>query len=204
MKKQKHYFVIEENIKKSKMFELKVDIYSDNYVRFNQDSLKEHLEKKSFKKMLQNGLFKSKKVRNYNATTSIQRLVACLYGDITGMEIHHINKDRLDNRFINLVPLDSDTHAEINNLSGEELLRQGNLKHKEWVERINKQPRKTLSKNHLLIIEILSNSVTKTTKELHKQFKNKIKSIKVLRNIVKTFFYNEEFLTYLKDNKINI
>lgn len=204
MKKQKHFYVIEENTKHSKIFELKVDIYSDNYVRFNQNSLKYFLGEKCFKKLLQNGLFKTKKERNYNATTSIQRLVACLYSDITDKEIHHINKDRLDNRFINLVPLDSDTHAEMNNLSGEELLKQGNIKHKEWVERINKQPRKTLSKNSLLIIEILSNSITKTVKELHKQFKNKIKSIKVLRKIVNTFFYNEEFLTYLKDTKINI
>ena len=80
----------------------------------------------------------------------------------------------------------------------------GKQKHQEWVQKINKSKRDTLANNALLIIDILSSSINKTAKAVHKIFKSKIKSIKVIRKILNTYFYAEEFLKYLKNNKINI
>lgn len=198
------FYIIKENVKNPKMSELKVDIYRDNYIRLNQDGLKEILGEKIFKKLLQNGLFKSKKKRDYNARTSMQRLVACLYANITGFEIHHINKNKSDNRFVNLVPLDGDTNKRIENLPTEEMIQFGETKHNEWVEQINKRKRSTLSENSLLIYDILSHSIGKKVKEVHRLFKDKIKSIKVIGKILNTFFYKENFLKYLKLNNIDI
>ena len=115
-KQQKHFYVIEENVKNPKLFELETYKYKDDYIRFNQNSLRNFLGKKSFRAMLKNGLFMTKKNRTYNASIPIQRLIGCLYSDITGLEMHHINKDKLNNSFVNLVPLNSDVNTKIDNL----------------------------------------------------------------------------------------
>ena len=200
----KSFYVVEENINKSKMFELKTFSASDGYIRFNQNSLKDFIEPKSFNMLLKNGLFKSKKDRTYNAQISIQRLVGCFYDDITGMDMHHINKNKSDNRFVNLVPLDGDTNKRIDSLPTEEMIQFGKTKHNEWVKQINKKKRSTLSENYLLIYDILSHSIGKKVKEVHRLFKDKIKSIKVIGKILKTYYYKENFLKYLELNNIDI
>ena len=156
------------------------------------------------KLLLENGLFMSKKDRTYNAPISMQRLVGCLYSDITGMEMHHINKDKTDNSFINLVPLESDINKSIDSLPEEEMIEFGRQKHKEWEELINKKKRDTVANNPKLILDILSIGINKTAVAVLKLFKKKIKSIKTIRNILNTFFYKEEFLKYLKKNRISI
>ena len=204
MKKIKHFYVIEENIKDSKIFELKTFTGKDKYIKFNQNSLKEFLGKKSFKNLLKNGLFMNKKDRKYNAANSLQRLVGCLYSNITGLEMHHINKDKTNNAFCNIVPLESNLNKSIDSLPTDKMLKFGENMHQEWVKEINKKNKNTLSNNDSLILEILSNSIGKTAKAIHKIFKGKIKSIKVIYRILNTYFYTEEFLRHLKSNKINI
>ena len=204
MNKQKHFYIIEENIKNPKMFELKTFTTIDKYIRFNQNSLKDFLWGKSFKTMLKNGLFMTKKDRTYNASISIQRLVGCLYSDITGMEMHHINKDKTNNTLYNLVPLESDVNTSIDSLPFNEMQEFGRKEHQKWIKSFNKKRRNTVANNPLLIIDILSNSIGKTTKAVHTMFKKKIKSIKVIRNILNIFFYAEEFLKYLEKNNISI
>lgn len=198
------FYVIEENIKNSKIFELKTFTASDGYIRFNQNSLKNFIEPKSFKALLKNGLFKTKKDRTYNAPISVQRLVGCLYGDITGMDMHHINKNKSDNRFMNLVPLDGDTNKRIDNLPTDEMIQFGETTHQEWVQQINKKKRNTLSENPLLILDILTHSIGKKQKDVHRQFRDKVKSIKIIRKILKTYYYKENFIFFLKHNNINI
>ena len=186
------------------MFELKTFTSSDKYIRFNQNSIKDFLGSKSFKLLLENGLFKTKMIREYNATLDIQRLVGCLYSDITSMEMHHINKDKSDNHFTNIVPLESEVNKHIDSLPLNELIEFGKQKHKEWEQRINKKKRDTVANNPYLIIDILSNSINKTAVAIHKLFRKEIKSIKTIRNILNTYFYKEDFLQYLQRNKISI
>lgn len=204
MKNKKYIYVIEENIKTAKMFELKTFISNDKYIRFNQDSLKNFLSKKCFDELLKKGLFMTKIPRMYNAVISLQRLIGCLYSNITDMEMHHINKDKLNNKLDNLVPLEKELNISIDSLPFEEMLKVGQNRHQEWVKEFNKSSRHTLANNDFLIFEILSNSIGKTAKAVHKIFIDKIKSIKIIYEILNKYFYTEDFLKYLKDSDINV
>ncbi len=172
------------------------------YIVFNKDKLNP-LPPKLINKLYHKGLFMSyKNRRDYNALTSVHRLVSCIDDECIGLAIHHINKRNNDNCIVNLVPVTTSIHSKLENMyrglhaSYETMLREG-YRLKEIQEKKKTNKKMYLKDNDLLQMEIIKYSKTHTTKETIKRF-NKIKSPQTIRDIINYYYYKEEFLEWLK------
>lgn len=199
LKNTKKIFVIVENIKQSKIEELKTFLNPKGYIVFNSNSLKQITGDNVYKKFLKKGLFATyNKQRAEQSRTSIQRLVACLYDDVKGFDIHHINKDKENNQINNLVPLDSYTNKKIDNYPYKKMVKFGKEEHDKWFNKINKPKRNSLASNPCLQLEIIEYLINHSSKEALMIFKNKISNIKTIREIDNFFYYKTEVLKEIK------
>ena len=109
----KKIFVIILNSDKDAFFELKHFI--SDYKRFLKNDLKSNLSKKSFKKLVKQGLYMNIESgkNSFNNFCTIQRLVCCIRENILNKEIDHLDENPLNNSIDNLKPQSPIKHREI-------------------------------------------------------------------------------------------
>ncbi len=93
---------------------IKLPVLTTDYKRIQKFDLKNTLAPKTFNKLLRNGLYMSEYSgkNNNNGYVCIQRLVACIRGNILGHEVDHIDSNPLNNNVDNLKPLITKEHSK--------------------------------------------------------------------------------------------
>ena len=106
------YYVIVENIEKPIHFELKTVSHIDKYVVFSKNDLKNNIPNDLYNLLVKRGLYNSAETgySKNNSRCGHYRLVACLYQNILGKEIHHIYKNIGLNDITNIVPIEKPLH----------------------------------------------------------------------------------------------
>lgn len=198
------FYLVVDSKKESKIINLDIIKYSDGYIRLKSDNISKNISKKIYKKLLDNGLYMLKKDnRTLNTYLALHRLIACLYGDISNLTIHHIDKDKTNNNIENLVPMSQEMNTWLDSLNYNKMLEIGKKEHKEWINRIRKK-NDNLANNPYIQFEILVKALNKPVKEIYLHFKKKIKNIQTIRNIINYFYHVEEFVQWLKCSYINV
>lgn len=194
------FYLVVDSKRESKLIELDIIEYSDGYLRIKSNNITKEINSKLYDKLLDNGLYMTRKEnRKLNTYLALHRLVACLYGDITGLTIHHIDKDKSNNNIENLVPLEQEVNTSLDSLEYNKMLTIGQQKHKEWIKSIERC-NKTLASNPYIQFEILIKSLGYSVNEIYLKFKKKIKNIQTIRNIINYFYRLNEFIIWLKIN----
>ena len=139
-------YLLIENIKKSVVYELKILPNLDGYIVFCKQDYARKIPLNIRKKFAKKGIAMTHErgLKN-NKSLCFHRLVASLYYNCLNLEIHHIDKNKHNNFFENLVPLTAQKHKEIENCFELSLKEKENL--------TNKTKNKiTLAKNDNLIL----------------------------------------------------
>lgn len=146
-------FILIENIEEPILVELKRNLINKKYIAFNRSNLENFLPKNLFKKLVKKGLYSSEKAKNSikDNLFSLQRLVACLYKNITSLEIHHIDKNKFNNTITNLLSISKKEHEELDGLPVEEGIAESYKMQSKQI----KNSRNTLAKNYELVLKIL-------------------------------------------------
>lgn len=194
------YYLLLENCKKPDWIKLvKLKENPQLYETFNRSALKKFLPKRAFQLLLNNGLYESyeAKISKYDNLTSIHRLNACLYTNISGLEIHHNNKNKSCNRITNLTPVEKDFHDKLDKLPEPEFTEVTGKLHNEFKKNLLKPKRNTLPNRDEIVFEVLillwkGFSPVEIVKKLDRKIhKSKIYEIK------QYYFYLSEFMDYL-------
>lgn len=155
------YYLLIENIKTPYLVKMKHYTNSGGYHVANKSIFnKKPLKGKLCRNLLINGLHANKKDKesDYPKSFLLHRLVTCLYQNTLGYEIHHINKDRLQNNVCNLVKARKKRHDWIHKLPDDVGIGVSLRMQRRQKRKIYKQQRNTLAQNENLIIEILNKS----------------------------------------------
>ncbi|MCM1004151.1 MAG: hypothetical protein NC408_07405 [Candidatus Gastranaerophilales bacterium] len=86
-----------------------------DYKRFCKEAVKNNINCFSWKKLIKNGLYMNPNsgLNKLNNLCDVHRLPACLKENITGLEVHHLDDNGLNNNIINLCPQDPIKHRRI-------------------------------------------------------------------------------------------
>ena len=97
-------YLIIENIKDSKMFKIETMPHKDSYVITSRKCLQDYMPVNAFKTLLKQGLYMTEKAKNsrHDNKIGLHRLNLCLYKNITGISVHHIDKNKQNNCITNL------------------------------------------------------------------------------------------------------
>lgn len=105
--------IIIENVENSYNIEFSTKINDDGYVLASKRRLKNQLPKELYDFFIENGLNIDYEVGlNGMSDFLVHRLVACLYYNILGLEIHHYNYLSTCNHIWNLQPVEPKIHDE--------------------------------------------------------------------------------------------
>lgn len=196
-------YLIIENIKVSKIFKIETVAHKDGYVITSRKCLQDFMPVNAFKSLLKQGLYMTEKAKNssYDNKIGLHRLNLCLYVDITGISVHHIDKNKQNNYILNLLPISSEKiHTELDH-SDPNLELACNLQ-KDFKRKIFKTKNQTIASNDEIILEILNLKVQGLkTNAIIKKLKSKIKKSSVYK-IIKEFFYAKDFLNAIKNGTI--
>jgi len=112
---KKDIWIIILNSKKDTSFKLTHS--TTNYKRFYKNDLKNNISPKSFRKLINNGLYMNIESgkNSWNNLCTIQRLTCCLRENILNKEVNHLDENPLNNKITNLDPQDPIKHREITN-----------------------------------------------------------------------------------------
>lgn len=199
---EKKYYIVVCNLKNSICFELPVNVQENNYARFYKNSLKHNIPLKLYEKLIKKGLFLNLSVGNNsnNSECTIHRLVACLYYNCLGKEIHHISKNKTENHICNLIPVSKKLHIQLDNIDMESNLYNSELVQIELLKKL--KSRMTLAKNDELIYEILGDLTNGfTISELIQKYKSKIKK-STIYNLVAKYILFGDFIIWLKSHAL--
>lgn len=188
-------YLLIENIKKSVIYKLKILPNLDGYIVFCKQDFAKKLPLNIRRKFAKRGIAMTyERGLKDSKSFCFHRLISSLYYNCLNLEIHHIDKNKHNNFFENLVPLTAQKHKEIENnincikLSLEE---KSNLANKT-------KSKITLAKNEDLIMEILNLKLqNKSLFETEKLINYKIKKSKIAE-IISFFYYSKDFLKWLK------
>lgn len=201
-KEQLKHTLIIGNITKCIKVTFKAIYNKNGYMVFNIKELKEKIPKKCFNKLLNRGLFKNKKKREYNTFTSIHRLVYCINDNCIDKEIHHINKDKSNNTEMNLVSLTGKENKEMEQIKDSKEFKKIGFKIKdkkeEEKEKKIKKKKSYKANNDKLQMEIIKYAINHTTKETIKRYKKFIRTPQKIREIINFYYFKGEFLEWLK------
>lgn len=108
-------FLVILNSHKDDVFKLEVE--TSDYMRIRKFDLKNQISPKSFRKLINNGLFMDSYSgkNNNNGYIGVHRLMACLKENILGKMIHHIDDNPLNNNIDNLQALLPEEHTDKTN-----------------------------------------------------------------------------------------
>ena len=197
------FYLVVDSKKESKVITLEIIRYKDGYLRLKSDNLLKNINEKFYKILLDNGLFSYKKYRAYNTYFLLHRLVACLYDDISNLDIHHIDENRGYNHIDNLVPMTKERNISLNSLEYNKVLRIGQEEKRKWLKKLSKK-NKNLANNPYIQFEILKNALGTSIQEIYSHIKKKIKNIQTIRNIINYFYHFKEFIIWLEYSYKNI
>lgn len=190
------YFLIIENINNPIFEKLKVIKNPDNYIVVDKRHFTEIVPIKIRKKLAKRGLCSSFEIgMKANKYFCLHRLVACLYFNCIGFEVHHINKNPSDNYFLNLVPLKTSHHKLIDaDLQNGELFAK-----EEQFYLLNKLKKnyKTVASNKDVLNEFLNlKNKNYSLKEILRKLKRYLKKSKIYElNLF--FHYSNEFKNWV-------
>lgn len=188
-------YLLIENIKKSVVYKLKILPNLDGYIVFCKQDFAKKLPLNIRRKFAKRGIAMTyERGLKDNKSFCFHRLISSLYYNCLNLEIHHIDKNKHNNFFENLVPLTAQKHKKIENcLNCFEL----SLKEKENLT--NKAKNKiTLAKNENLILEILNlKAQNQSILKIEKTINHKIKKSKIAE-ILSFFYYSSDFLKWIK------
>lgn len=186
-------YVIVENIKKPVLVKLETEAHADKYIVFLKNALRSKIPKGLYKRLAKNGLYGSVEngMKLDNTRFGLARLVACLYHNILGLEVHHIYKDVSLNSISSLVPVSREVHIRLDNLPLEKGIQQSQLL-QENLLRKSLKPRITLASNDAVILEVLSlRQHDGNRKSIIKKFKKRIGQTKIYEYLGFFFYYSE-------------
>ena len=193
-----HRFILVENVSKPIISELKLVPNSDGYITMNKSELSKILGEKQYKHLAERGLAMTEETAlSLNNRFCWHRLVACVYYNCLGKEVHHINKAVTDNNINNLVPLKKSEHQIIENMDAENGKNSSLWYQEQEKLKIMKQKRKTVASNDNVIEEIIKcfaqgYSVSDIVKKLNRRVKKSS-----VYKIIGRFHYVKEFLFWL-------
>lgn len=109
---EKVAFLVILNSHKDDVFKLEVE--TTNYMRIRKFDLKNQISPKSYRKLINNGLFMDlySGKNNNNGYIGVHRLMACLRENVLGKVVHHIDDDPLNNEINNLQALLPEEHTD--------------------------------------------------------------------------------------------
>jgi len=191
-------YIIVENIDKPFVKELKTTLNNDGYVVFKRKDLADIIPRGLYKNLINRGLTMTKErgMCINDKQCCWHRLVACLYYNCLGKEVHHINKDILSNEIMNLIPLPNDKHKIIdkddrNGYNFSIAIQQQKIK------KLNSK-RNTLANNDAIIKQVLLlKAQGLKPRTIVKMMSSKICKSKVYQ-MLKMFYYAKEFLYKLE------
>lgn len=194
--KNNRIFIIIENILTPIFIELKQVKNKDGYITIDKNFYSKVIPQKIREKLAKRGLCLTYATgMKNNKSLCLHRLITCLYFNCINKEVHHINKNKIDNYITNLIPLDAISHKRIDN----DLLNGVNfaINEQEQLKSKLKKTRTTLANNEQILYEILS------LKNKQLPVKKIIKIIKKIRKskiyeIINYFYYSNEFKIWLK------
>lgn len=192
-------YVIVENIKKSILVKLKTESHADKYIVFLKNALRSKIPKCVYKHLVKNGLYGSIEngIKLDNTRFGLSRLVACLYHNILGLEVHHIYKDVSLNDISSLVPVSRDVHVRLDKLPLEQGMQQSNIIQKKLLQESLKS-RITLASNDSVILEFLElRQKDSNKKSIIQKFKKYMGQSKIYEYLG-FFFYCSEFQSLLE------
>ena len=194
-------YILVENVSKPILSELKLVPNSDGYITMNKSVLAQILGEKLYKCLAQKGLAMTEETAlSLNNRFCWHRLVACIYYNCIGKEIHHINKDVTDNNINNLVPLKKNEHQTIEKMDSENC-KNISLWYQDQEKIKRRRKRETIASNDNVIKEIiesflLGDSVSKIVKKLNRRIKKSS-----VYKIIGRFHYAKEFLFWLHNQE---
>jgi len=191
--------LIVENCKSPIMIQISHITNTKTYIRIRKNQLKEKLESGVFNALINNGLFLNIEAgrSKLNNLTTLHRLNACLYSNILSKEVHHNDKDKLNNFIHNLTPLKPSLHDELDMLKEPEYTEKTQHYYSEYLKKLFSPKRNILTERDEFIFEILVN-LCKGLKpiEIAQKYKRKI-SLSKIYEIKNYFYYLEEFIQHL-------
>ena len=103
--------LIVENIGNPIYLKLKTKFNESGYLITSKRNLKNNLSEKQFKCIIHRGLNEDLDIGlNSLSDFLVHRMVAAVYYNIIGLQIHHLDKSRTNNYIWNLVPIDGAAH----------------------------------------------------------------------------------------------
>ena len=185
------YGLLVENIRKPMLVDFRRVKHRDGYVTFKKNQLRLKIPSPLYKMLVRNGLYQTKEsgFNKNNSYLLLNRLVMCLYQNIIGDEVHHIDKNLEINNIFNLLKISHGLHDKIDNMPIEEGIKVSRVMQAKDKCKIFKQPRNTLAQNPNLILELLRQNKTSTKKG--RKFKICGSTQAAIKN---HFFYKSEFL----------
>ena len=197
--KQEYYFIV-ENLKDSVIFQLKRTDEQSPYIKFEKKHFRNRVGEKIFDILAKRGLCTQEHIALSSGTNplSIHRLITCLYQNIIGLEVHHNNKNKADNRISNLSPITHKYHDFLDKQQGEKYEKLTSILHKNFREKVCKEDEKrnTLANRKEIVLDVLGDLASgKSVKDISNE---KIKKTKIYE-LKKYYFYLNEFINYLRE-----
>ena len=192
-------FLLIENISQPILLELKPTPNTDGYITMSKKHLNKNLPKKIIKSFASRGYASPIEIGlKTNKSFCWHRLVACLYYNCLGKEIHHIMPEDITcNDITNLIPVNKSFHTSLHNMDlslSISLARevQSVLRRKYYTEK------QTVASNAELIFQILKlKNDGINPNQIIKKVKRSIKKSKVYE-ILSIFYYSKSFIEWLE------
>lgn len=161
-----HHYLLIENIANSNLIKMEQSDENKKYIVFKKMKFKRQLANYNLcMKLFKNGLYESYQsaINRNDNLFSQHRLVACLYQNIQGQKIHHIDKNKKNNDVCNLVKLREKRHDWVDKLLVDIGKQVSVRMQKRQKRKIFKSTRNTLAQK--LILEILKTEITNEKKK---------------------------------------
>lgn len=189
------YYLLIENIAEPILIELKILPHNDGYLIFWKNNIRDNIPKSLYNKLVKRGLSQSQAVgeTTNDKRTSVYRLVACLYQNILGLDVHHMKKNVNLNSINELVPVEIDYHRKVlDKLPPEECITESLKLQQEWKKKIFDK-RSTLAQN---------GDIIKNVMELLKSGKNPFQIEELVKGIKSRKIYDHKNYFYYWDDFI--
>lgn len=113
LKDKSSLLIIIENVENSYAIEFSTKFNKDGYVLASKRRLKNQLPRELYDFLIKRGLNKDLEIGlEGKSDFLVHRLVACLYYNILGLEVHHFDTTPINNYIWNLVPVEENVHDE--------------------------------------------------------------------------------------------
>ena len=191
-------FMLIENIPNPILIELE-RAKNPKYPTYGKDSVRNFIPTDLYNTLASNGLFEKLKTAHneHDSEFGIYRLQYCLYANILGNEIHHIDKQKKNNKLKNLVKMKLRFHRKVDNMPIPEGIRVSLAEQLKQRKEIFKPKKQTLARNAKLIVQILQLKENMSVSEVLEEIDNKLGKSSVY-GILKFYFYSAEFVAELK------